>query len=140
LEIGILGGSSLQLWKELFENATIYGCDNNISRYCVDNDDRIVTFEADAYTNEFVDSLDNDFDIIIDDGPHTLESMCFFVKHFSYKVRSGGLLIIEDIQDIRWIPEIIDNIPDKFKNGPIQIYDLRHVKDRWDDILLILKI
>ena len=140
LEIGILGGSSLHLWKEFFENAEIHGCDINPQFYCTDLDERITIHTADAYNLEFVSSIDNDFDIIIDDGPHTLDSMIFFVKNYPYKVKSGGMLIIEDIQDINWIPEIIENIPDRYKCSSIQLYDLRHIKNRFDDILMIITI
>ena len=140
LELGVLAGSSLHLWKDYFSNAHIYGCDINPQYFSTEKDERITVYGADAYQKDFVDTLENDFDIIIDDGPHTLETMIFFVKNYPYKVKSGGLLIIEDIPDINWISSIIENIPDNYKCSAIQLYDLRHIKNRSDDILMIITI
>ena len=84
LEIGVETGRSHRLWLEYFPNATIYGFD--IFKFGVDefhrlqkgnpNLDRSIMFEGDQ---ENVDDLERflsehgeDFDIIIDDGGHTM--------------------------------------------------------------------
>ena len=77
------------------------------------------------------------FDLIIDDGPHTLDSMIFFVTHYLPLLNETGVLVIEDIPDITWINILIQNVPEEYRNF-IQIEDLRHVKNRWDDIMFII--
>jgi hypothetical protein len=46
-------------------------------------------------------------------------------------------MVIEDIQDINWIPDLINSVPNHLKSF-IEIYDLRHIKDRYDDILFVI--
>jgi hypothetical protein len=40
------------------------------------------------------------FDVMIDDGPHTLESMLKFIRLYSKLMTDNGILIIEDIYPI----------------------------------------
>ena len=99
LEIGVWRGDSLRLWEEYFPSARIFGIDiNDSSRY---NTDRIITAIADQANREqlgqFIEAHGSDFDIVIDDGGHTMEqqqtSFGFLFPH----VRSGGIYIIEDV-------------------------------------------
>ena len=135
LEIGIDKYGSIKLWHEYFSNATIYGVDI-IDLQEID-DERIKLFKNDAYDINFVDSLPNNFDLIIDDGPHTLDSMVKFLQHYQSKLNDRGILIIEDIQKINWIETLKSYIlPENIKN--YKVYDLRSIKRRHDDILLII--
>jgi len=152
LEIGIgepkenkENGGSIKLWHDYFQNSTIYGLDiHDISKIndSIKNKDRIKLFTSvDAYDTTFIKStfVDNNikFDILIDDGPHTLESMIFFVKHYLPLLNEKGILVIEDIPDIKWINILIRHVPEEYRRF-IQVADLRHVKKRWDDIMLII--
>jgi hypothetical protein len=74
----------------------------------------------------------------LDDGPHTLESMIFFINHYLPLLKDDGILIIEDIPDINWTQILINNTPEQYKKY-IEIADLRIVKNRWDDIMFIIK-
>jgi hypothetical protein len=91
---------------------------------------------GDAYDYGTLDSLPNDFDIIIDDGPHTLESMTFFVKEYIHKANEKGMLVIEDIQDFNWTNILRRQVPEGFKT---EVYDLRKVRGRYDDILMTIR-
>jgi hypothetical protein len=75
LEIGIARGYSLLLWNKYFiNNITICGVDNyNMTSIEVQNNDKIKKIFADAYDSNTANILPS-FDVIIDDGPHTLES------------------------------------------------------------------
>ena len=82
LEIGIQNGSSLVLWNEYFKNSIIYGIDNtNFINDRLDTYPRIKTIIQDAYKKELTSNLPL-FDIIIDDGPHTLESQKIFINNY----------------------------------------------------------
>jgi len=102
LEIGTYYGDSAVLWRDLFVNAAIYSVDINRCQK-VENQERIIHLVGDAYTNSFCDQfIDNQFDIIIDDGPHTLESFIFLIDNYISKLRVGGIMVIEDIINPDW--------------------------------------
>ena len=135
LEVGIDRCGSIKLWREYFSNAIIYGID--IIDFQEINDEKIKLFKNDAYDINFVKSLPNNFDLIIDDGPHTLESMIKFLQYYQPKLNDNGILIIEDIQNIDWVEILKSHIlPENIQN--YTVYDLRKSKGRSDDILLII--
>jgi hypothetical protein len=43
------------------------------------------------------------FDFMLDDGPHTLDSMLKFIKLYSQIMADDGILVIEDVQSWSWI-------------------------------------
>lgn len=146
LEIGVGQAHSLYLWKNFFINGQILGLENNpnlmyqfINPECVtwiDNDSSNVKIKfCDAYSNECVDQFNtNEFDYIIDDGPHTLESQIIFVQKYIDKVKVGGKLIIEDIQSDNELNHLIDL--SKSMKLEYNAFDLRPNKGRYDDIIL----
>ena len=140
LEIGIYYGGSILLWQEYFSTASVHGVDIShidLSSYSVN--DRIKTFCDDAYSEKFINSIEDKFyDIIIDDGPHTLESMRIFVSKYLNKVKDSGYLILEDIQHISWIEDIKSHIDQSILNSVV-LYDLRSIKNRYDDIVLVIQ-
>lgn len=77
------------------------------------------------------------FDIIIDDGPHTLESMIFFIENYSKLLEEDGILVVEDVQSIEWIDILKNVVPENLKQY-ISVYDLRDNKNRYDDILFVI--
>lgn len=137
LEIGIYAGGSLLLWRDYFPNATIHGMDVNVTSskpVLKDNSDRIIVKKLNAYSKEAMSYLSNKkFDIIIDDGPHTLKSMLYFTKNYPKYLTDGGICVIEDIQKESWIDDIVKVIPEGYGH---KVIDLRHVKDRYDDLIL----
>ena len=74
------------------------------------------------------------FDLILDDGPHTLQSMKTFITLYSQILTDNGILIIEDVQHLCWL-DILKNITPEHLKQYIQVYDLRKNKNRWDDIV-----
>ena len=74
---------------------------------------------------------------MLDDGPHTLESMIQFITLYSQVMTDDGILIIEDVQHMDWIQHLGNAIPEKLKQY-IYVYDLRGNKNRYDDIVFII--
>ena len=110
LEIGTQYGGSVLLWRDYFLNATVFALDN-IQCPNLINQERIIHIVGDAYSEDFVKRLPNNFyDIIIDDGPHTYESMVIFLTKYFPLVKSGGLMILEDIIDPSWTPKLVELI------------------------------
>jgi|688.fasta_scaffold03813_3 hypothetical protein len=134
LEIGIHIGGSIKLWYDFFPNAKIYGLD---SQMCTDhilfpnmlkNNERVVLFtNTDAYKEDVIDknitSKNIKFDFMIDDGPHTLESQQNFIRYYSKFLKDDGILVIEDVQTMEWIPKLESVVPENLKKF-ITIYDL----------------
>jgi hypothetical protein len=139
------GGGSIKLWHDYFVNATIHGIDivDNHERWGdIKNNNRIMVYSStDAYSPEFVNKafIDNNkrFDMILDDGPHTLDSMIKYIYLYSNLMTENGILIIEDVQSIDWIEILKQNVPNDLKKY-VEVYDLRHIKNRWDDIVFVI--
>ena len=140
---GINDGGSIKLWKDYFTQATVYALDiKHIDSVWngIKNDERILLYTStDAYNEEFVRSTfsPKQFDFMIDDGPHTLESMKLFIKLYTPLMTDDGILIIEDLQDISWIHELLREVPDHLKQY-VHYYDLRCNKSRYDDIVFTI--
>ena len=84
LEIGILNGGSLQMWKEYFgENISIVGLD--IGSHCKNYEESQINVEIGSqYDSIVLDDLIykyKNFDIIIDDGSHISEHIIFSFNH-----------------------------------------------------------
>ena len=145
LEVGICRGGSIKLWHDFFTNANVYGLDimnpNDLWEEIKNNEKIILYTSTDAYNNDFFISnfLNKNikFDFMIDDGPHTLESMKQFIKLYSNIMTDDGILIIEDVQSYHWIDTLINEVPEHLKPF-IKIYDLRSNKNRYDDIVFTI--
>jgi trans-aconitate methyltransferase len=148
LEIGVQYGESVLLWRDYFPNAVIHGVDLYEYNHSLRQEARLNLQYIDAYTTEFTRTLkDEFFDIIIDDGPHTFESMVFFLRHYMSKLKPGGILVLEDIIDKNWTPQLID-IVNKEHTNYIAIFDMRNripdpiLNERWKnglDVIVLQK-
>lgn len=149
LEIGMgnfnpKNGGSILLWRMFFKNALIHGVDIVAKDRIYDiilKDENIKTYlNTDAYNLDFIDNFKKsniNFDVIIDDGPHTFETQCKCIELYSDLLTNNGMLIIEDVQDINWIQQFIQITPVHLHKF-IQVYDLRNNKHRYDDILFVI--
>ena len=149
LEVGIgnwadnKNGASILLWLKYFKQADIYAIDIISQQYMINdikNNDRIKIFsETNAYDNTFVNKELSSikFDMILDDGPHSLQSQLDFIKLYSPLMSENSILIIEDVQNISHFDDLIDETPDDLKKY-IKTYDLRHKKARNDDLVFTI--
>lgn len=115
LEIGVLKGESLKLWRDYFKEGNIVGIDifirekfDYVSKNLKDFDVKIElldSFKEDVYSvnarQDFIDKYNSKggFDIIIDDGLHTAESQYKSFYNFKPLMNPGGVYIIEDVRD-----------------------------------------
>jgi hypothetical protein len=129
LEIGLAYGGSARLWREWFSNAEIHFIENDVN--LIQSIKGVNIFWGDAYSKAVLDCYyDSEFDYIIDDGPHTIESNLFVINHWIKKLKPNGKIIIEDIQKLEWL--------DIFKKSTqylSRVIDLRETKGRSDDII-----
>jgi hypothetical protein len=100
-------GASLYGWAEFFPNARIFGAD--IDADILFNTERISTFYCDQTKPPIIKNMWNDtelqenFDIIIDDGLHAFGANAIFFEHSIHKLNPNGFYIVEDISN-RHIP------------------------------------
>ena len=144
LEIGVLSGASLVNLANFFPQANILGIDIDLKnvRYGTDNP-RVTMIECDATkVEDFTLSLITlaGFDIVIDDGSHAPEDMVASFVIWSSKVKSGGLYVIEDVTEdaLRICRPIFELMATKEKMS-MNVVDLRHIKGRFDDIMIIFE-
>jgi hypothetical protein len=145
LEVGIDRGGSIKMWSDYFVNANVYALDIQPLENVWDgikNKERIILHTStDAYNNDFFIAhfLNKNIkcDFMLDDGPHTLESMKQFIKLYSQIMTDDGILIIEDVQSGDWIDVLKNEVPEHLKEF-IKVYDLRPNKNRYDDIVFTI--
>jgi len=106
------------------------------------NDPRVKLYtETDGYNRDFFQNTFLNpglkFDFMLDDGPHTLESMIKFIELYSQVMTEDGILIIEDIQSMDWIETLKNTVPEHLKKY-VNVYNLRANKNRYDDIVFTI--
>lgn len=142
LEIGVQHGGSSLLWHEYLPGFKLFLSDvqDIVPDLIWDqmDPDRYDFYQGDAYNGGslkmFSDECAEGFDIIIDDGPHTLQSQVFAVEHYYPMVKPGGVLIIEDIQDINHLDVLTETVPEKERSN-VRIFDNRPSRGRYDDVI-----
>lgn len=145
LEVGIYDGGSIKLWSDFFTNATVYGLDirdiNTMWSEIVGKQKIYLYTSTDAYNEDFFNthflSKGKKFDFMLDDGPHTLDSMKAFIRLYSKLMTNTGILIIEDVQSWDWIETLKNEVPEHLKQF-IKVYDLRPIKNIYDDIVFTI--
>lgn len=141
LEIGVDHGESIRLWHDYFPTAHIYGID---IRPCpeIAKLERATQLVGNAYTIEMLAALPT-FDVIIDDGPHTFESMAFFLQHYLRLLNDNGLMVLEDIIDRKWTPRLLEMIPPQYETETIDMrgrQETRELLARWQNGLDVVII
>ena len=142
---GVTNGGSIKLWHDYFKNATVHALDiKPIGEIWseLSGKDRIKLYTSiDAYDYNTLKQLFLDknlkCDFILDDGPHTLDSMKKYIELYTQILTDNGILIIEDVQDFSWIDILKSVVPEKLKQY-IKVFDLRHIKGRYDDIVFVI--
>jgi SAM-dependent methyltransferase len=101
LELGVLNGGSLLLWRDYFERGVVAGLDLNPVRV-EDPTGRIRVYTGGQDDTELLDRIAREcapggFDVIIDDCSHvgSLARVSFW-HLFEHHLKPGGLYVIED--------------------------------------------
>lgn len=133
LEIGVFSGGSLQMWKDYFgSQAEIIGVD--INPKCKDYEEDQITVEIGSQEDPgFLNYLMEKygcFDIVLDDGGHTMRQQIISFQMLFPAVSNGGIYLCEDCHTsymkswgggykkegtfIEYAKELIDGINDQF--------------------------
>jgi len=133
LEIGIDFGYSLALWRAYFDKALIYGIDvRNVLQFTEDVTPIIYDGNDPSIIEKYFSNIQ--FDIIIDDASHEVEHQVLRFPIYFPKLKSGGLYVIEDVQDVDGQGTQLTSL-----DSSAQIIDNRKVKGRYDDVMIIYR-
>ncbi len=106
LEIGILKGGSILMWREWFKYATIYGIDLNPDRPGDDlKVDRVWTDKVDQGNRSQLGTYAKEqgpWQIVIDDGSHRMTHQKLSFEVLWEYVEPGGYYVVEDTHTSYW--------------------------------------
>lgn len=104
LEIGVQGGGSLATWKKYFKDPQVTGVD--IDPACKQFEANGVNIRIGSQDDKgFLLSVEKEFgpfDIIIDDGGHTMHQQILTFETLYPLLKEEGIFVIEDIQTSYW--------------------------------------
>ena len=140
LEIGLMSGESLRMWDEYFDG-TVYGMDCSVTP--IDGLANLKPIMAEGKHNIVIGDAANPmdiekyfngvkFDVVIEDANHDIEQQLQMYVTLKPYLSKGSIYIIEDVQDI-------DKTFNLFVNLDGEIIDRRHIKGRYDDVLVIIR-
>ena len=106
LEIGVLGGGSIELWLKYFgEGAQVIGVDIDprCLEYKYEGNAQFIMGDQNSpeFWDEFLDK-NTGFDIIIDDGSHIMEHQVLTLQKTFPHLKEGGVYICEDTHTSYW--------------------------------------
>lgn len=132
LEIGILRGESLRLWRDYFKKGKVFGLDIEPKEIegtiCFQGD------QADAELLERIGRLQGPFDIIIDDGSHVGKNTTASFRVLSKHLTINGMYIVEDLASETGEP-YQDDEPFT-RTGLSEVLHLVHgINNRWSRII-----
>jgi trans-aconitate methyltransferase len=141
-EVGFFTGGSCRLWLDYFPKAKVKCIDINplfnsevFGAFAIkDPDFSFEVKDSNTLTPEYFDDFPPD--IFIDDGSHILADQLHIIKTVYPILKSGALLIIEDVQDIDNDRKVFEEL-----GWPFSVADMRHPNGRLatDAVLIIYK-
>jgi hypothetical protein len=132
-------GNSLRCWNEYFYNANlILGID--IQKDCMFKENKIKTELGDSTNKSQVNKILNkyneiEFDIILDDGLHTIDAQIKTLTNFWPFLKKGGIYFIEDIPDKN---ELENKIKKLLPNIKIHIQEC-NIKNAGNSYIFLLR-
>ncbi len=133
MEMGLAMGLSLSMWREYMPASRIYGADLSI---VFDPEPHrksgTILIEADVTTPRFLELLgDETFDFVIDDASHMTSDQCATFRLLKPRMKPGSVYCIEDILSLEGALPVLRDL-----HSPMTVIDNRHVKNRFDDVLI----
>lgn len=137
-------GASLYGWEEFFPNSDIFGAD--IDTNILFNTPKIKTFYCDQTNPEIIQKmwdeplLQENFDIIIEDGLHTFNANVCFFENSIHKLNSNGYYIIEDIdkKEEDLFTNKIKEWENQYKDCLFTLLKIPSSRNPYDNTLLVI--
>ena len=136
-------GASHYGWAEFFPNADIFGAD--IDKDILFKTDRIKTFYCDQTNSNIIKNmwkekeLQENFDIIIEDGLHEFHANVTFFENSIHKLKKNGYYIMEDLINPHYnFPKQIKKWQEKYPDLLFELVYLPKEKNQGDNNVLII--
>lgn len=100
IEFGVFHGGSLQMWKHYFGGqAQIIGVDVDprCAQLAEPGIEIVIGDQEDPATHKMLREKYGDFDIVIDDGGHTMSQQIVTFQEMYPAVKAGGIYLAEDL-------------------------------------------
>ena len=142
VEIGVLGGASLRMWREYFPRAQIFGIDVDPEAEA-HADDRITVLIGSQSDTRFLDTVlerTGRPDIVLDDGSHLARDQITTLLHLWRHVKPGGFYLVEDLHtsymreyNMRWrepgttmefLKDVADDVNRAWHDRPVIFRDV----------------
>jgi Methyltransferase domain len=142
VEIGVLGGASLRMWREYFPRARIFGIDVDPEAK-IHADDRITILIGSQSDTRFLDTVleaTGRPDIVLDDGSHHARDQITTLLHLWRHVKPGGTYVVEDLHtsymsayNMRWrepgtamefLKDVADDVNAAWHDRPVVFRDI----------------
>ncbi len=94
VEIGVASGGSLQMWRDIWPNAEVWGVE--IADQWKGDCEGVTIVNADARNPEAMAAVPGPFDLIVDDASHVYEDIVATCAIFVPLLADGGLYVVED--------------------------------------------
>jgi hypothetical protein len=137
--------ASIYGWKEFFQNSLIFGAD--IDKDILINEYRIKTYYCDQTNPEIIKEmwynpeLEENFDIIIEDGLHEFNANVCFFENSIHKLKLDGFYIIEDIkitEEHLFLNKINNEWNIKYSNCIFNLLKIQSTRNTFDNCLLVI--
>lgn len=136
-ECGYGDGGSCKLWEDYFLNAQIHAIDIEKRDHVWSAGGKDFPIHSDRVKFDIINLYDLNlngsfYDIAIDDGSHELIDQVIFILKLWSKIRTGGMMVIEDV--------FFERIEEFEKlRIPFTVVDTREEIGRDDNILVIFR-
>ena len=141
LEIGVEYGYSLELWRDYFgPEGFVWGIDRVLPKETPEGVG-LLFGDMMAASGGVINRLPSGWDVIIDDASHVLHEQAVVFLQLAPKLAPGGIYVIEDIQSDGDLVVLMDELTAYAADygGTVNEIDLREVKGRYDDRLLVYR-
>ena len=138
LEIGIMTGGSLFLYKEFFHKYKIYGldiadtwsCSKSFQAFLKEDVNIELFFGIDSLSPLVPKAVSNQrFDFIVDDGDHRISSQIMTFRNYWSLMKPDGVYFIEDIVGVDQV-NILGRFLSRFGQANGVKFDMKHVMGR----------
>jgi Methyltransferase domain len=141
LEIGVLDGASLRMWRDFFPEARLFGLDNDAAvGERVHSASIFIGDQADATVLDAVVRESGPLDLIIDDGAHKAKQQIGSLLYLWPHLTPGGIYIVEDVHT-SYLPQwgmtwrqpgttmellkgIADDLHTRWHDGPLMLLNV----------------
>lgn len=144
LEVGVSDGGSLKLWFDYFTRANVWAVDscpvNPVWADILCKERVHILTGLHAYCERTVGILRDmqvKYDMILDDATHTPDDQVYFVKNYLPFLTDTGVFVVEDVPTMEAAYMVLNAFPERVRPF-VEILDRRALKNRSDDILVIL--